>query len=106
MQIAEVEAYETDDSTCFDYGVDYEGFDLATTPSYKITNTAAPCQAWCQAEPGCTHFTWRSPRYDLEFDRSPQLNGTSGGGVYHSRLPSCREIRCTPPPPAHTVAIQ
>lgn len=46
---------------CFDYGMDYKGFDLEEG-HYVSVSSATDCQVNCQQTPGCNFWTW-DPNY-------------------------------------------
>lgn len=48
---------------CFDYGVDYKGYDLEEG-HYVSVSSAAACQVSCQQTQGCNFWTW-DPNYHM-----------------------------------------
>ena len=42
---------------CFDYGTDYNGFDMEEG-QYNSTTSAEDCQIECQNTAGCEYWTW------------------------------------------------
>ena len=42
---------------CFDYGTDYNGFDMEEG-QYNSTTSAEDCQIECQSTAGCEYWTW------------------------------------------------
>ena len=44
---------------CFDYGIDYSGYDL-DEGHYTSTDGPAACQGVCQSNPSCQYWTWDS----------------------------------------------
>jgi len=81
---------------CFDYGIDYSGYDL-DEGHYTSTDGPAACQGVCQSNPSCQYWTW-----DSSYHNACWLKSNKGATAQNPSLTSgpkyCDDDPVTPDP--------
>lgn len=84
--------------TCFDYGYDYNGYDIAKL-EHELVSTAEECQSFCYTNPKCAFFSWKMSTLACYLKTSEAPMGRTVDSKIISGPSACRNMHPPASPP-------